>query len=762
MNLANFRFEADEAGIVLLTWDMPGRSMNVITEQVMDEIDAVIDHVVGDAAIKGCVVTSGKEAFSGGADLTMLQALGAAYDSAAREGDAEAAMQAFFDGSRRLSVLFRKLETCGKPWVAAINGLCLGGAFELALSCHHRVMADTEKARVGLPEIKVGLFPGAGGTQRVPRLMPTADALQMLLRGEQIKPAAAKAMGLVHALAPLPDLVATAKAWIAGGGKGVAPWDEKTFKPLSGKVFSPAGMMVWPAANAICRKETQDNYPGAKAILQSVYEGLQLPIDLGLRVESRQFAKVLRSREAGVMIRSLFISMGELNKGARRPRDVPATKVRRLGVIGAGFMGAGIAYVSAQVGIEVVLVDQSQEAADKGKAHSHKLMSDQIAKGRAKTADRDALLARITATPDYAALAGCDLVVEAVFEDRGVKAEATRRAQAVLGPDVVFASNTSTLPISSLAEVALNPADFVGVHFFSPVEKMPLVEIIKGTRTGDRAVALALDYVRQLKKTPIVVNDARGFYANRCVFAYLLEGHKMLLEGVPPAMIENAARQAGMPVGPLSLSDEVAIDLCRKVMLAARADLGEAAVDAGQMALLETMVVTEGRLGRKNRKGFYDYPEKGPKTLWPGLAALQPTKLDPDTIDVTELKQRFLVAQAIEAARAMEEGIVTDPREADVGSIVGFGFAPFTGGTLSYIEGIGLPQFVLLCDRLEKRHGPRFSPPGLLIDMAKDHETFYSRFDPSKGGVTAAFPGVERRFAVTLRKAAMRRAGALP
>jgi 3-hydroxyacyl-CoA dehydrogenase/enoyl-CoA hydratase/3-hydroxybutyryl-CoA epimerase len=732
MNLHNFRLETDDAGIALLTWDMPGRSMNVITEAVMDELDTVIDHVAMSEAVKGCVVTSGKDAFSGGADLTMLQALGAAYEKQAKDGDAEAAMQGFYDGSRRLSVLFRKLETSGKPWVAAINGLCLGGAFELALACHHRVMADSDKARVGLPEIKVGLFPGAGGTQRVPRLLQTTDALQMLFRGEQIKPAAAKAMGLVHALSPLADLVATAKAWIAGGGKGVAPWDEKGFKAPSGKVFSPTGMMIWPAANAICRRETQDNYPGARAVLQAVYEGLQLPIDLGLRVESRLFAKVLRSREAGVMIRSLFISMGELNKGARRPKDVPSTKVRKLGIVGAGFMGAGIAYVSALAGIEVVLIDQTQEAAEKGKAHSHKLMSDQIAKGRAKTADRDALLARISPAADYAALAGCDLVVEAVFEDRGVKAEATRRVQAVLGADVVFASNTSTLPISSLAEVALDAESFVGIHFFSPVEKMPLVEIIRGTRTGDKAVALALDFVRQLRKTPIIVNDARGFYANRCVFAYLLEGHKMLLEGVPPPMIENAARQAGMPVGPLSLSDEVAIDLCRKVMLAAQQDLGAEAVDAGQMDLLEAMVVTNGRLGRKNRKGFYDYPEKGPKTLWPELVQFQKTRLDPDSIDVTELKQRFLVAQAIEAARAMEEGIVTDPREADVGSIVGFGFAPFTGGTLSYIEGIGLPQFVLLCDALAKRHGPRFDPPGILIDMARDHETFYGRFDPAR------------------------------
>ena len=728
MDLTDFRLEVDADGIALLTWDMPGRSMNVITAQVMDQLDQVIDRVAADAGVKGCVVTSGKESFSGGADLNMLQALGRDYARMAKEAGEEEAMRAFFEGSRKLSVLFRKLETSGKPWAAAINGLCLGGAFELALACHYRVMGDGEKVRVGLPEVKVGIFPGAGGTQRVPRLMQTGDALQMLFKGEQIKAATAKTMGLVHEVAPGPELIGRAKGWILGGGKGLAPWDDKGFKPPSGKVFSPAGMMTWPPANAIYRRETQNNYPGARAILHSVYEGLQVPIELGLKIESQWFAKVLRSREAAAMIRSLFISMSELNKGARRPKDVPPASLRKVGVLGAGFMGAGIAYVAANAGLDVVLIDQNQEAADKGRALSHKLMTEQVNRGRAKTADRDALLARIAATPDYAALAGCDMVIEAVFEDRAVKAEATHKALAVLGPDVIFASNTSTLPITSLAEASTRPDNFVGVHFFSPVQKMPLVEIIKGAKTSDRAVAAAMDLVRLLKKTPILVNDARGFYANRCVFAYLLEGHKMFLEGVPAAMIENAGRQAGMPVGPLSLTDEVAIDLCRKILVAAKADLGDAAVDQEQMDLLDAMVVTKGRLGRKNGKGFYDYPDKGSKALWPGLADLQARKLDPDLISIDDLKHRFLVAQAIEAAKAMDEGIVTDPREADVGSIVGFGFAPFTGGTLSYIDGMGVAQFALLCDDLSKKFGPRFDPPGLVVEMAKDHETFYGRF----------------------------------
>jgi 3-hydroxyacyl-CoA dehydrogenase/enoyl-CoA hydratase/3-hydroxybutyryl-CoA epimerase len=724
MNLQNFRFECDD-GIALLTWDMAGRSMNVITPSVMSELELVIDKVAAEPAIRGCIITSGKESFSGGADLTMLQGLGAEAARLAHAPD-EAAMRRFFEACARLSLLYRKLETAGKPWVAAIHGTCVGGAFELALACHHRILSDGETTRVGLPEIKVGLFPGAGGTQRVARLMPTGDALQMLFKGEQLRPANAKAVGLVHAVVPRGELLDAAKRWLHAGGRGVAPWDEEGFKLPSGRVHSPAGMMVWPAANAIYRRETQDNYPAAKAILQAVYEGLQLPMDLALRIESRYFAGILRSKEAAAMIRSLFISTGELNKGARRPAAVPATPLKKIGVIGAGFMGAGIAYVSANAGLDVVLVDRDQAAADRGRAHSQKLVADQIAKGRAKAADGERLVARITATPDYAALAGCDLVIEAVFEDRAVKAEATRRAQAVIGDTAILASNTSTLPITSLAETFARPQDFIGIHFFSPVEKMQLVEIITGAKTGERALAAALDFVRAIRKTPIVVNDTRGFYANRCVGNYLLEGHLMLMEGVPPAMIENLARMAGMPVGPLTLSDEVAIDLVWKIVQAAKHD--GAPVDPRQERLLDAMVVQHGRLGRKNGKGFFDYPDRGPKRLWPGLADFPARRLDPDALDKRELQDRLLATQALEAARTVEEGVVTDVREADVGSILGFGFAPFTGGTLSYIDGLGTAAFVALCEKLAAAHGGRFAPNRLLIEMAAKGETFYGRF----------------------------------
>jgi len=727
MTTPNFRFEVDADGVALIVWDMPGRSMNVLTPEAIEDLDGLIDKVAADAAIQGAVVTSGKETFSGGADLTMLQGMASEYARVAKAEGEEKAMRVFFDRSRQLSLIYRKLESCGKPFAAAINGVCMGGAFELALACHYRIVADSDKARVGLPEIKVGLFPGAGGTQRVARLMPTPDALQMLFRGDQLKPAAAKRMGLVHDVAPAGEIVARAKAWVKANLNAKAPWDDPKFKAPSGKVFSPAGMMIWPPANAILRRETYDNYPAAKAILACVFEGLQLPIDLALAVESRYFAKILRSKEAAAMIRSLFVSKGELDKGARRPAGVAPTNLRKVGIIGAGFMGAGVAYVVASAGLEVVLIDRDQEAADKGKAHSEKLISNQIAKGRAKSADRDALLARIHATPDYAALKGCDLVVEAVFEDRGVKNEATKKAQAVVGGEVIFASNTSTLPIASLAETAEKPENFIGVHFFSPVDKMMLAEVIMGAKTGPRALATALDFVRAIKKTPIVVNDCRGFFVNRCVTAYMVEAHKMLVEGVPPAMIENAARMAGMPVGPLALNDEVGVDLSWKILQAAKKDLGPQAVDPQQEALIEAMVVREQRFGRKNGKGFYDYPASGTKSLWPGLAEIAGKALDADTIDVQELKDRFLYTAALEAARCFEEGIVTDPREADLGSILGFGFAPFTGGVLSLIDGLGAKAFVARAEALAARHGPSFAPSEGLKAMAANGETFYGR-----------------------------------
>ena len=734
MAFKNFKIETDADGIALVTWDIPGKSMNVLDATSSEELEAIVKQMTDDAAIKGVVVTSAKDAFCAGADLTMLEGMNRQFQDMLKTKGEEAASMALFEQCRRFSLVYRAIETGKKPWVAAINGLALGGGFELTLACHYRVAAENPKTRLGLPEIKVGLFPGAGGTQRLPRMMQTQDALQMLLKGEAVDLAKAKASGLVNAVVPAADMIKTAKEWIKGGGKSVAPWDEKGFKIPSGVVYSKGGTMVFPPANAIFRRETYDNYPAARAIMQCVYEGLQLPMDAALRVESRYFAKILRSKEAAAMIRSLFVSMGELNKGARRPQNVPPTKVKKLAVIGAGFMGASVGFVSAQSGIDVVLIDRDQESADKGKGHAKAAVDAAVAKNRMKQADGDAILARITATSDYNAIKDCDLVIEAVFEDRKVKAETYAKAQPLIKSDAIFASNTSTLPINSLAEEWKDQSKFIGIHFFSPVEKMMLVEIIVGKNTGDVALATALDYVRQIKKTPIVVNDSRGFFANRCVLRYIAEGYEMLLEGVPPAMIENVGKMAGMPVGPLSLNDEIAIDLALKILKATEADLGANAIAQDQKNLLVEMVEKRGRLGRKNGKGFYDYPEKGKgqKKLWPELTTLQPKHLDPDTIDIEELKQRFLVVQAVEAARTVEDHVITDPREADVGSILGFGFAPFTGGTLSYIDFMGTKTFVELCQKLEKKFGSRFTPPKLLIDMASKGETFYVRFAPKK------------------------------
>jgi len=734
MTYVNFRLDIDTDGIATVTWDMPGRSMNVFDLAVMDELGGIVERIAGDETITGAIITAGKETFSGGADLNMLERMLGTFRAAVAAGHREEAVKRLYAEIFRLGDLFRRLETCGKPVVAAINGTCLGGAFELALACHGRIAADHDKVRVGLPEVRVGLLPGAGGTQRVARLVNTQDALTMLLKGEQLAPGKARALGLVDAVVPPDDLLPAAKRWLKETPRKVARWDEDGFKGAGPKVFSPQGLAVWPAVNAHYRKETHDNYPGARALLSAVFEGLQLPFDQALRVEQRYFAKAIQSDEAAAMIRSLFVSLQELNKLARRPANVAPTVLRKVGIIGAGFMGAGIAAVAARAGLEVALLDRDMASAAKGKETVAASLQKAVSRGKLAASDRETTLQRVTPGDDFAALADADLVIEAVFEDRAVKEDVIARAFAAMRPDAVLGSNTSTLPITSLAAAAPRPGDVIGIHFFSPVEKMMLVEVIMAKKTSERALATALDFVRLIRKTPIVVNDSRGFYTSRVVTTYIAEGHLMLAEGVPPAMIENAARMAGMPVGPLALNDEVAIDLTLRIMDAARHDLGVEAVPEATYRLIETMVKAHGRLGRKNGKGFYDYPDSpaGRKRLWRGLAEIHPPRTDIAAIEVAELKQRFLAAMALETARCFEEKVLTDVREADVGSILGFGFPPFTGGTLSYVDFLGPAEFVRRLTGLAKRHGPRFRPNRLLRDLARSGDTFYHRFAPPR------------------------------
>jgi 3-hydroxyacyl-CoA dehydrogenase/enoyl-CoA hydratase/3-hydroxybutyryl-CoA epimerase len=723
MTYNNFTLETDADGIALITWDMPDKSMNVFTQAVMDELDRLIDEVTHTESIKGAIIASGKKAFSGGADLAMLSGLLGAYQTRVKQ-DPQQARQQLFEESRRLSVLFRKLETCGKPFLCAINGTCLGGAFELALACHGRIVAEGDHYKMGLPEVKVGLFPGAGGTQRVMRMSDPQAGLTMLLKGEELKPKKAKALGLIDTIVPEGELIATAKAMLKEGVDPVKPWDKKGYK-LQGaaRIYSAAGAQFWPAANAHYVKETHDNYPGARGIMHSCYEGLLLPMDLGLRVESRYFAHAIAQPECANMIRSLFVSMQELNKGARRPKEIADTPLDTIAVLGAGFMGAGIASVAARAGLNVILLDRDQASAEQGKEKVRTNLDKLKMRGKISDEAIRQQLERITPAEDYAHLSRADLVIEAVFEDRQVKAKAIEKAAQHTREDVIFASNTSTLPITSLAEHFPRPEQFIGLHFFSPVEKMMLVEVIRGAKTGKKALAVALDMVRRIKKTPIVVNDTRGFYVNRCVLNYMLEAHLMLLEGVPAAMVDNVARQMGMPVGPLALNDEVGLDLGWKILQATKKDLGAEAINPAQEKLLEEMVVKQERLGRKNGKGFYDYEGKN-KRLWPGLKEICPVK-PADEFSIEVLKDRFMAIQALEAAKVMEEGVVSDPREADVGSILGYGFAPYTGGTLSYIDTLGADNFVELCQTLADQFGDRFAPTQGLKTMATKNTGFY-------------------------------------
>ena len=709
--LNNFSAQADN-GIITVTIDQADRKMNVIGDGFNDAFAALTDAFVNDQDAKGLILTSGKSTFVVGADIDQLATI-------------ETAEQAF-DLVEDLKASLRKLETSGKPVVAAITGTALGGGLELALACHYRIAIDSPKTKLGLPEVKLGLLPGGGGTQRLPRLVGIRKALELMTQGKELRPQQALEIGLIDDVAHDNDeLISKAKAWINENPKAQQPWDKKGFKIPGGDSKHPNVVQVFSIAPAMAYQKSHGNYPAITHILSSVFEGCLTDIDNGLKIESRFFVACALSDVSKNMINTLWTQLNSIKKGQSRPEGYERSKVSKVGILGAGMMGAGIAYVSAKAGMEVVLLDTAIEGAEKGKNYSTKLLDKAISRGRSTEEKKQALLDLIKTTTSYDDLEGCDLIIEAVFEDVDIKAECTRKSEAVIPDTAVYASNTSTLPITELAKASKRPNQFIGLHFFSPVDKMPLVEIIVGEETDDATLAKGFDYVGQIGKTPIVVNDSRGFYTSRVFGTYVSEGIAMLSEGIHPRSIEVAGMKSGMPMPPLALQDEVSLSLSLHVMEQTKKALeaeGKTFTAHPAMPVVEKMVKELGREGKKVAKGFYDYPEKGEKHLWPELTELYPTTdAQPSQQDLVD---RLLYVQANETAKCFEENVVRTVADANIGSIFGWGFAPNQGGTLQFINSVGVDKFVARSRELESKYGERFAPAQILVEMAQKGEEF--------------------------------------
>ncbi|MBT2526070.1 enoyl-CoA hydratase/isomerase family protein [Streptomyces sp. ISL-99] len=714
------RWEQDETGVVTLVLDDPNQSANTMNQAFKDSIAAIADRAEAEKdSIRGIIFTSAKKTFFAGGDLKDMIKVGP-----------ENAQQAFDTGTA-IKKSLRRIETLGKPVVAAINGAALGGGYEIALACHHRVALDAPGSKIGLPEVTLGLLPAGGGVTRTVRLMGIADALlKVLLQGTQYNPRRALENGLIHELATTPEeMLAKARAFIDAHPESHQPWDVKGYKIPGGTPSNPRFAANLPAFPANLKKQTAGApYPAPRNILAAAVEGAQVDFETAQTIEARYFTELVTGQIAKNMIQAFFFDLQAVNSGANRPKGIEPRPVRKVAVLGAGMMGAGIAYSCARAGLDVVLKDVTAEAAAKGKAYSEKLLAKALSRGRTTEAERDELLARITPTADPSDLAGCDAVIEAVFEDTSLKHKVFQEIQDIVEPDALLCSNTSTLPITGLAEGVSRPADFIGLHFFSPVDKMPLVEIIKGERTGDEALARAFDLVRRIKKTPIVVNDSRGFFTSRVIGQFINEGVAMVGEGIEPASIEQAAAQAGYPAKVLSLMDELTLTLPRKI----RNETKRAVEAAGGTwpghpsdAVIDRMVDEFGRTGRSGGAGFYEYDEDGRRTrLWPGLRE-HFTK--PGTeIPFADMKERMLFSEALDTVRCFEEGVLTSVADANIGSIMGIGFPAWTGGALQYINGYegGLPGFVTRARELAATYGERFTPPALLVEKAERGETF--------------------------------------
>jgi len=699
-----FEFEVGTDGIGILSINQVNNPTNLFSTEFITAYIELANQVVADKEIKGMILTSGRSMFMPGADLRELQTMG---DDP----------QKTFDGTMQMHQALRALETAGKPFVAAINGTAMGGGLELCLTCHHRIVLNSVKIKLGFPEAKVGLLPAGGGNSKVPYLLGIQTSLIYLLQGKEVRPAQALKDGLIDDLAESQEeLIQKAKDWILANPNPVQPWDNKKHRVPGGDVWSANGVQTLVGAAGNLSKMAHGNYPAQNYIIKVIHDGLPITIDRALEIEARYFIKLLASKEAKNMIRTGFMELQKAKKGIARPKTEPAYEIKKLGILGAGMMGAGIAYVSAKAGMDVVLKDVSQEGAEKGKAYSKAILYKTISKNRSTPEKAEALLSKIEATTDPASMKDCDLVIEAVFEDPKLKAIVTAETEAVLGTDKVYASNTSTIPITELAKASSRPANFIGIHFFSPVEKMPLVEIIVGEKTEAKAIAAAVDYTVAIGKIPIVVNDSRGFYTSRCFGTFVSEGSFMVEEGVPAAMVENVAKGEGMAVGPLAVIDEVTLTLGLHVYESDPTP-NKPAFQERSYKMQKDLVDNHGRKGKKWGAGFYDYPKGSPKKLWPGLAEKYNSNvayLDKETVG-----KRILHRQAIEAFKCLEEGVLKSVVDGDLGSVLGWGFPIFTGGALSYIDFVGMQKFVAECDDFTSRFGARFAVPDALRALSE-------------------------------------------
>lgn len=709
------RYEKGQDGVVVLTLDMPGQSANTMNGAYREAMAATVERLEAEKdSFAGVVITSAKKTFFAGGDLNELIAVDKAH------------AKDFYDGVLVLKAQLRRLETLGKPVVAAINGAALGGGWEICLACHYRVALDDKSVQLGLPEVTLGLLPGGGGVVRMVRMLGLEKALPYLLEGKKVRPQQALQAGLVHELAADRDeLLAKSRAWILANPDAKQPWDNKAYQIPGGTPSSPKVAQMLAIAPSILRSKTQGCFPAPEKILCAAVEGAQVDFDTAHLIETRYFTELVTGQVAKNMIGTFWFQLNEINAGSSRPQGFAPNVTRKVGVLGAGMMGAGIAYVSASAGIEVVLKDINLAAAEKGKAHSAALLDKKVSRGQLTAEQRETTLARILPTASDDDLAGCDLIIEAVFEDRELKAKVSAAAQHVVGTDAVIASNTSTLPISGLATAVPDQAKFIGLHFFSPVDKMPLVEIIKGSHTNDETLARGFDFVLQIKKTPIVVNDSRGFFTSRVFGTFTNEGIAMLGEGVAAPMIETEARKAGMPVGPLAVSDEVSLSLMSHIRQQTAKDLqaeGKAVPTHPATAVIDLLVNEYKRVGKAAGGGFYEYPNGGQKYLWPELKSR--FERPDQRISPQDVRDRLLFIQAIETVRCVEEGVLMSTADANVGSIFGIGFAAWSGGALQFINQYGLNDFIARARYLAEQYGERFTPPALLLEKAAQGDVF--------------------------------------